>query len=277
MTAGRSAQLVGSDLYGHSGKESDIEVISLLLHALAVAGLHEPLLALGHSRICRILLEAAALEPEHTDRLFVALQDKASTDIERLLAATSLSPELRQCLNRLPTLHGGLEVLDEAARLFDDIDHELSVALDELRAITTALASAFPAQQLHIDLCELRGYDYHTGVIFSAYVAGHGESIANGGRYNAIGAVFGRARAATGFDTDLKTLLNLSRREFSEPVKVFAPAGGDAALRREIDTLRAHGRCVVQGFSIDADEARALGCGERLVQDGNEWRLEALA
>ncbi len=269
----RSPQLIGAELYGHSGVDSDVEVISLLLKTLEIAGIHEPLLALGHSSITRTLLKAAALDDETTEKLFTALQNKATTDISQILARTNLPAPLKECLTRLPTLHGDIQVVREATAMLKNVDPALPEALEQLLTIATGVKRAFPAQNLYFDLCELRGYDYHTGVIFSAFVAGHGEAIANGGRYDGLGAVFGRKRAATGFDADLKTLLSLSRREFAQASKVFAPAGTDAALMQKIEALRAEGRRVVQAFSDSKDGPAELGCGEQLVRDGKEWKL----
>jgi ATP phosphoribosyltransferase regulatory subunit len=272
----RSPQLIGAELYGHSGVESDVEVISMLLKTLEIAGIHEPLLALGHSSITRTLLKAAALDDETAEKLFAALQNKATSDITQLLGKSKLPAPLRECLARLPTLHGDVQVLQQAAALFKNMDPALTAALEQLQAIAAGITRACPGQALYFDLCELRGYDYHTGVIFSAYVAGHGEAIANGGRYDGLGAVFGRARAATGFDADLKTLLNLSRREFALPGKIFAPAGTDTALLQTIETLRSAGRRVVQAFSDSKDGAAALGCSEQLVKDGAGWKVTAV-
>jgi len=272
----RSPQLIGAELYGHSGVDSDIEVIGLLLQTLTIAGIRKPLLALGHSRITRALLQAAALDEDKEERLFNALQNKATADINQLLESISLAPHLKECLTLLPTLHGDSRVLDQAGKLFNGIDPALPAALQELQEISTALSKTFPEQQLHFDLCELRGYDYHTGVIFSAYVAGHGEAIANGGRYDAIGAVFGRARAATGFDADLKTLLALGNRPFATAGKIFAPPGGDPALRETIRVLRSQGRRVVQSFGGAHESPAELGCSEQLVREGNDWKVVPL-
>jgi ATP phosphoribosyltransferase regulatory subunit len=272
----RSPQLIGAELYGHSGPDSDVEVISLMLKTLEIAGIREPLLALGHSSITRTLLKVAALDADTTEKLFTALQNKATADISQILARTNLSASLRECLARLPTLHGDIKVVREAAALFKKVDAQLAVALEQLLTIATGVKRAFPDQELYFDLCELRGYDYHTGVIFSAYVGGHGEAIANGGRYDGLGAVFGRARAATGFDADLKTLLNFSSREFAVPGKVFAPAGTDAALLQAIERLRGEGRRVVQAFSDSKESAADLGCSEQLVADGKAWTLAAV-
>ncbi len=269
----RSPQLIGAELYGHAGMDSDVEVISLLLKTLEIAGIPEPLLALGHSSITRTLLKAAALDGETTEKLFVALQNKATADIAQILAKASLPAPLRECLTRLPTLHGDIQVVREATTLMKKVDPALPVALEQLLTIATGIRRAFPAQNLYFDLCELRGYDYHTGVIFSAFVAGHGEAIANGGRYDGLGAVFGRNRCATGFDADLKTLLALGRREFAQDSKIFAPGGVDAALLKKIDALRAEGRRVVQAFSDSRDGPAALGCDEQLVRDGNDWKV----
>lgn len=269
----RSPQLIGAELYGHSGVESDVEVITLLLKTLEIAGIDAPLLALGHSAIMRTLLKAAALDDETTEKLFTALQNKATTDISRIVGRASLPAPLRECLTRLPTLHGDIPVVREATALLKKVDPALPAALEQLLTIATGVKRAFPSQNLYFDLCELRGYDYHTGVIFSAFVAGHGEAIANGGRYDGLGAVFGRNRSATGFDADLKTLLGLSRREFANDPKIFAPAGTEAALVQAIERLRTEGRRVVQAFSDGKDGPAALGCGEQLVRDGKDWKV----
>lgn len=269
----RSPQLIGAELYGHSGVESDIEVISLLLKTLEIAGIESPLLALGHSSIMRTLLKAAALDDDTAEKLFTALQNKATTDIGQILARTNIPAPLRDCLTRLPMLHGDIAVVREAAALFKQVEPSLGNALDQLLTIAAGVQRAFPAQKLYFDLCELRGYDYHTGMIFSAYVADHGEAIANGGRYDGLGAVFGRARPATGFDADLKTLLNLGRRQYPEDGKVFAQAGSDAALLAAIADLRAQGRRVVQAFSDGKESPAELGCSQQLVNDGGGWKL----
>jgi ATP phosphoribosyltransferase regulatory subunit len=277
----RSPQLIGAELYGHSGTESDVEVISLMLNTLSMAGVNAPLLALGHNLICRTLLKAANLSEDLEDKLFAAMQNKATADITKLLEISNIAPVLRNCLALLPTLHGDMTILGQAETIFGEMDSCLSgptqtilqQALKQLRTIADCIRSSFPSQQLYFDLCELRGYDYHTGIIFSAYVAGHGEAIANGGRYDDIGAVFGRARAATGFDADLKTLLSLGKRDFKIRSKIFAPAIADPILQKTINQLRAQGHRVVQAFSSQTEMAAAMGCTQQLVQEGDSWKV----
>jgi ATP phosphoribosyltransferase regulatory subunit len=273
----RSPRLVGAELYGHSGVESDLEVISLLLYTLQVAGIEQPLLALGHSTICRELLQAANLPAKTAAALFEALQNKATTDLERLLQQANLPVGINKALRALPTLHGDNSVIKLARELLSQAGEKVTAALAQLEALTGALQQRFPEQQIYVDLCELRGYDYHTGVIFSAYVEGHGQAIANGGRYDGIGAAFGRARPATGFDTDLLTLLGLSKRQFASDVSIYAPAGDAPALQQCIQALRASGRRVVQAFAEQGTGARELGCAEQLVQRGSAWQLESIS
>jgi len=272
----RSPRLVGAELYGHSGVESDLEVISLLLHTLAIAGIDQPLVAIGHSNICRELLQAANLSPQAADDLFQALQNKATTDIERLLQQHPQPIELAESLRQLPNLHGDVAVLTRARTLLRNASRTLQAALDQLDTLVAALQLRFPHQQIYLDLCELRGYDYHTGVIFSAYVDGHGEAIANGGRYDGIGAAFGRARPATGFDADLMTLLTLSKRNFGQPDLIYAPADNSTELARVISELRHSGKRVIQAFAGQQDSAHSLGCNQQLVQDGRTWKTAAL-
>lgn len=271
----RSPLLIGAELYGHSGVDSDVEVITLLLRTLLIAGIEKPLLALGHSSICRTLLKATPLNYDQKEKLYVALQNKATADIVQILGASKLPAHLQQCLTLLPTLHGDSKVLAQAAALFNGIDPALPAALEELQAIADAVSRRMPEQVLYFDLCELRGYDYHTGAIFSAYVAGHGEAIANGGRYDAIGAVFGRTRAATGFDADLKTLLTVGKRAFAPARKIFAPAETDASLSEIIAALRSKGERVVQAFDAQ-HTAAALDCDSQLVRAGSSWKVAAV-
>lgn len=276
----RSPQLIGAELYGHAGIESDVEVISLLLGTLAIAGVREPLLALGHCRIARILLERAGLPAELEYKLFEAMQNKASADIESLLGEAPLEPGLAKCLGALPDLHGGQEVLAQATALLGDIDPGIGQALQQLQDIDTALEGRFPGQVRYFDLCELGGYDYHNGVIFSACVEGHGEAIAKGGRYDNIGAAFGRARPATGFDADLKTLLNLGQRDFDARERIYAPVATDPALQEYVSLLRQQGKIVIQGFRAGNDaitEARSMGCTQQLSkQRDGHWLVTSL-
>ena len=270
----RSPQLVGAELYGHSGMDSDFEVISLMLHTLQTAGIDNALLALGHSRIVRTILEIAQLESDIHERLFTALQNKATADINLILAEAAPDPSLAELLRKLPALHGDSSILDTALQMFGSANEQLTAALKELHAIAAAITSRFPDQTLYFDLCELRGYDYHTGLIFSAYVPDHGEAIANGGRYDAIGEAFGRSRAATGFDADLKTLLKLGKREYPLSRKIFAPTTEDPALGEKIAELRAAGECVVQALKGQCEGAVEMGCKHQLVQEAGTWVLQ---
>jgi ATP phosphoribosyltransferase regulatory subunit len=279
----RCPQLIGAELYGHAGSEADIEVISLMLHTLRLSGIEQPLLALGHTAICRSLLKAAKLPAELEGKLFTAMQNKATTDIAQLLSRAKVDRKLARCLSQLPTLHGDASVLKQAARLLKDIAAPIDAALANLQEIATALGKRFEQLNLFFDLCELGGYDYHSGVIFSACASNHGEAIAKGGRYDAIGEVFGRARPATGFDADLKTLLQLSKRRFPVAEKIYAPPLEDAALDATILELRLRGQVVVQGFPTRhkgknklQQAAEELGCTQQLVQQQGRWLVVPL-
>lgn len=275
----RSPQLIGAELYGHSGLESDLEVISLMLNTMHIAGIEQPLLALGHSSFCRSLLAATGLASDTREKLFTIMQNKASADLAQLLSELKLDKKISACIARLPDMHGTADVLDEAATLFKGIDSSLDSALAQLHALAKAVSEKFPQQKLYFDLCELGGYEYHTGIIFSAYVAGHGEAIAKGGRYDQIGEIFGRARAATGFDADLKTLLNLSKRSFPMAAKIYAPSLPERSLNQAIADLRAQGLVVVQGFSTSADykeSASEAACTQQLVNQDGHWVVVSL-
>jgi ATP phosphoribosyltransferase regulatory subunit len=135
----------------------------------------------------------------------------------------------------------------------------------------------YPQVSLHFDLAELRGYHYHTGLLFAAYVPGEGQEIARGGRYDEIGAVFGRARPATGFSTDLKTLVRLSAEPWEAASRaIWAPAEADAGLEAEIARLRAAGERVIQALAGEQLDPRGQGCDRRLVRRGEGWQIEGV-
>ena len=275
--ASRSPLQVGAELFGHAGRESDLEVIGLMLETLAVAGVPEVHLDLGHVGIFRGLAAEAGLAPEVERDLFDVLQRKALPELEVLLAGLELAEASRRRLAALAGLHGDPGVLARAGELLAGAGEAVRRALAELRDIGAEAASRWPQVPLNYDLAELRGYAYHTGVVFAAFAPGSGQEIARGGRYDKIGEVFGRARPATGFSTDLKTLLALGDA-FREPPAgaIAAPAAGDETLEREIRALREAGERVVRMLPGQDVDAAALGCDRELIRQGGGWQVKAL-
>lgn len=277
LATSRSPIQLGAELYGDGSASSDIEVISLMLEMLELADVPDVHMDLGHVGIYRGLARAAGLMGETEQRLFDALQRKAMDEIECLTA--TLEPTLAGMLRALARLCGGREALDEAQAALAEAPGEVRQALQTLIRIADQLAARYPKMPLYFDLGELRGYHYHTGVVFAVFVPGVGQSIAQGGRYDDIGADFGRARPATGFSTDLKTLVSLGNADLSTPVSgIWAPHSDDPALWRVICRLRRDGERVVQALDGQAaDAAAVLGCDRQLLAKDNSWIVAPLA
>lgn len=272
LATSRSPIQLGAELYGDASPASDVEVISLMLDMLAMAEVPDVHMDLGHVGIYRGLARAAGLSGEAEQALFDALQRKAVDEVAAL--TDGLPAELAGMLRALAELCGSREVLEQAAAVLADAPAVVKAALADLVVIADALAQRFPQLPLYFDLGELRGYHYHTGVVFAAFVPGVGESIAQGGRYDHIGADFGRARPATGFSTDLKTLVTLGQVQLDAPVQgIWAPAEG-AGLWQAVQQLRRDGRRVVQALpGQDAASAREAGCDAQLqLREGN-WQV----
>jgi ATP phosphoribosyltransferase regulatory subunit len=275
----RSPMQIGAELYGHEGKDSDIEVISLMLEMLAITGLQNVHLDLGHVGIYRALAEQAGLTVEQEKALFDVLQRKAKPELAELMDSYALDDELKQMFLALPTLNGDHQVLGAARIALAHANGHVKQALADLAAIADHLAVRFPALPISFDLAELRGYHYHTGMVFAAFVPSVGREIARGGRYDNIGAIFGRARPATGFSADLKVLSALSKQSWAcEPRElIFAPAGNDAALAEIIRDLRAIGRAVIQQLPDQLGGATEHGCTAILQQEHHHWVVKPLA
>lgn len=267
----RSPLQVGAELYGHAGVESDIEILRLMVGTLQQAGLKKLHLDLGHVGIFRSLAQEAELEPDFEAKLFDMLQRKSRPEIDALLAENTLPAPYDEIFAQLAGLHGDVSVLDSAAELFAQAGESTRAALTNLRTIAEA-AQEFDGVELHFDLAELRGYHYHTGAVFTAYVAGEGQAIAQGGRYDDIGKVFGRARPATGFSTDLRQVLSLAPATERVDRGIFAPSQGDAILLTAIAELRATGERVIQALPGQSGGAVEMGCDRELQLQDGAWR-----
>ncbi len=276
LLCSRSPLTIGAELYGHSGIESDIEVISLMLKTLDTAGIGSVQLALGHVGIYRALTKEANLPAELGQKLFAALQRKSTGEIEQVLTEGGADKSLIANIKSLSTLHGDEKVLDRAVQEIDSTLPQVTESIEQLRKIAADIKVAFPDQSLYFDLGELRGYEYHTGVVFAAYVPGYGEAISNGGRYDDIGEVFGRARAATGFDADLKILLSQGNRPAPETRRIYAPADTDPALADAIAALRSDGEKVLRAFPGQTESASDMYCNFELVRAGKAWQIKPI-
>lgn len=269
----RSPIQVGAELYGHGGIDSDIEVIALMLEGLMKIGLTGISLDLGHVAIYRTLADSSHLAPDIQQELFELMQSKAFTEIDQLLARQPVQTPL---LRELPHLHGEPDdVLTRSRKLLAAAPAPVQQALDDLAAVARKISALYPAVALYCDLSELRGYHYHTGLVFAAYTTDHGREVAKGGRYDHIGEAFGRARPATGFSTDLKSLFELARPSITANGAVFVPETTDMPVHRTIiEQLRAAGERVIPALPGDSTGGRELGCDRQLLftADGN-WQL----
>jgi len=262
---------IGAELYGHAGLESDIEIQTLMLRALQAAGLQGIHLDLGHVSVFRALVTRASIAPEQEAELFRVLQAKDVPALRELSAG--LDARTREALLLLPQLYGGAEVLATARQRLPAYP-ELTACLDLLEAIGRQLSGE--VKELCFDLAELRGYHYHSGVVFAAYAGARPEAIARGGRYDEVGRAFGRARPATGFTMDLRDLADMGNDELG-PMRVLAPyRPHDAGLQAEVSRLRAGGIIVVVELPGHEANRVELDCEQQLVSRAGAWKLERL-
>ncbi|MGH8751753.1 MAG: ATP phosphoribosyltransferase regulatory subunit, partial [Burkholderiales bacterium] len=267
MTRTREPLQIGAEVYGHAGVESDVEIQHLMLQALQFAGVAEIHLDLGHVKIFKAITSRANIAPALEAELFGALQAKDVPALRRL--AAGLEARAGKALLLLAELNGGDEVLQRAQKELPDYA-EIGAALADLRTLGAQLRNQ--VANLCFDLAELRGYHYHSGVVFSAYVKGSANAIALGGRYDEVGKSFGRPRAATGFSMDLRELVAL-RPGDGQRAAILAPYAQDAALQQRIAELRAQGEIVIIDLPGHADSSAELNCDRRLAARNGKWEI----
>jgi ATP phosphoribosyltransferase regulatory subunit len=275
----RCPMQIGAELYGHSGIESDYEIICLMLETLALSSLQNVHLDLGHVGIYRALVAQAGLTSRQETQLFDVLQRKAGSELNELLQGFAVDERFKTLFMALPKLNGDRDVLGKAAALLNTGNDSVTKALADLQTVADKLHRDFPLLPVSYDLAELRGYHYHTGLVFAAFIPSVGREIARGGRYDNIGVVFGRARAATGFSADLKLLVSLCNDDAYQTATqvILAPDAEDADLLIAIRDLRAEGATVIQFLPNQAGDAGDLGCTARLEKHDQRWLVKPIA
>lgn len=265
MTASREPIQAGAELYGHSGIESDIEVQNLVFDALAECGIRSPRLDIGHVGVFRALVRLGGIGSDLETSLQEALEGKDVASIRQL--TSGLSGEVRAGLLALPELYGDLSVIAQARQVLPP-DPVIGEALDDLHRL--ADASRFVAS---VDLADLRGYHYHSGPVFAAYVPGLSSAVALGGRYDDVGKAFGRARPATGFSMDLRELVQVMP-EAGTPRAIRSPWHTDLQLAEVVRGLRSSGEIVVTVLPGGAEPG--VECDRELALVGGKWIVRHL-
>lgn len=272
MNRTREPSLIGAEIYGHRGIESDVEIQRLMMQVLAVANVENVYLDIGHVGIFRSLVKRARIDAEQEADLFRSMQAKDVTGLREL--TRKLDRVTREAFSVLPELYGGAEVLAAARRRLPAYP-EIRAALRDLAALSSQLSDV--ARIRCFDLAELRGYRYHSGVVFAAYAHGWTHALARGGRYDEVGKAFGRARPATGFDMDLRELASAGPDGGVKPGVLAPYAPRDAALQRKMKTLRALGEIVIVDLPGHAKTRAELGCNRKLMRRAGAWVITKLS
>lgn len=258
---------VGAELFGHAGVESDIEIQRLMIKSLKLIGLDRLHVDFSHAGIFESLIEAANIDRNLEDELQGALLSKDKSLLEML--TINVDQTIKQALIQLVDLNGNRDILIRAKDVLPSLP-KITKALQDLAYVSDQLLDL--NLDIGFDLSELRGYHYHSGLIFSAYAHNYAGPLALGGRYDEVGIAFGRARPATGFSLDLRGIV--SALDCAESARgILAPVSEDGDLLKKIDSLRNEGQIVVQALPNDQTSVEELNCDRELKYQGGEWKV----
>jgi ATP phosphoribosyltransferase regulatory subunit len=258
----------GAEIYGHSGLEADLEILTLALDSLKVAQVGAISVDMADARIVDALLSDITLGTGQLASIHAALAAKDASELKSLLRDAPRSTT--QAISDLLQMYGDASVLEEAQRLLPK-SPEIEAALAHLKW----LASHLDGASVSFDLADLRGYAYYSGAMFSLYAPGASDALARGGRYDEVGQVFGRKRPAVGFSLDIKAVSGVAAKR---PLRaaIRAPWGEAAELRAAIASLRRKGEtvvCVLPGHESQVDE---FHCDRELFQAAGQWVVQAI-
>ncbi len=268
MNATREPLQVGAELYGHAGLEADLEIAELALASLALVQADSPRLDLSHMGVIRALLQTLTA-PELADEVVAMVRRK---DKPGLRDCPGLPEATRRALQTLCGLYGGIEILQQARVILPE-QAGIHQALDELQTLAQALGAR--GAQITIDLGEMRGYQYHSGIVFAAYCHNIPSAVIRGGRYDQVGQAFGRARAATGFSLDLRELAALAPTPPAAPA-ILAPWSDETDLQTLIAHLRVQGNTVVQAWPGHEPELQEYRIDRVLKKTAQGWQVTFL-
>jgi len=272
LHATREPLQFGAETYGHAGLEADLEIQDLALDCLRSAGITRVTLDIGDARILRGLLAGVTVDANRQAAIVAALAGKDAAGIAELGAG--LPEAARLGLNALLRLYGGMDVLDAAERELP-AQPLIRAALSDLRSLGSRVQHAHPEVRVGFDLADIGGYTYYSGARFAIYTDGCSDAIARGGRYDEVGAAFGRNRPAVGFSLDLKELATLvPARRMGAAIR--APWGESEPLRSAVRRLREQGESVVCILPGHEHEGQEFDCDRELVAVGDQWVVRAL-
>ncbi len=263
----------GAEIFGHAGLEADLEVQDLALDCLRDVGLGNVVLDLGDARIVRGVLAGTAFSSEALAEVYAALAAKDAAALRSLSAP--LPAEVQRGLLALVTMYGGREVLADARRALPA--HPLiDAALGDLKWLADHALQAHPEVRIGFDLADMSGYAYYSGARFAVFAEGASDAVARGGRYDEVGAVFGRKRPAVGFSlVDLKELALLVPGK-GQRAAIRAPWAEDAGLRTAVRQLRRQGETVVCILPGHEHEGQEFACDRELAPSNGQWTVRAL-
>lgn len=272
----REPMQCGAELYGCGGVEADLEILNLAVDTLNLSGLKGYRLALSHAGLLDAVVSGVGLDQDTVRSIHQALAQKDRPALQNLLKGqnASLVDHVMALLNLYGTVGGSNCVLTRAMRTLPgnaavtSILAELNTLLDRLKETVSELPTVM------IDLADLASFDYHSGLIFSAYVEGCPNAILRGGRYDDVGEVYGRARPATGFSVDLRELVSLQTHSANPKPAIRAPWVYDPALMAVIRELRSKGEVVLQSLPNTAQEEEEFVCDRQLVLVNNTWTVQ---
>jgi ATP phosphoribosyltransferase regulatory subunit len=259
---------IGAEIFGYGGLEADVEIQALALLSLKIAGISEVSLNLSHAGLLKSLIADDPVAKRHASVLFGLLETKDMPALDELTA--KFHPLTRKALMLLPDLYGDVGILKEAKKVLPS-SAGITLALNDLEY----LAGVADCERVTIDLADLNGYHYHSGIMFAAFVPGLPNALARGGRYDQVGESFGRSRPATGFSMDLRELSRLLPPA-EKRSSIHARWSDNPALCEKIRQLREAGEtviCDLPGSRAGYDE---FVCDRELVADEDNWILKTV-
>lgn len=261
---------LGAEIFGHSGWEADLEVMSLMLEVLSLADLGVITLDISHAGLVSELISNITLDVDAQSDLYLALQSKDIATLDKL--TNGWDPKIKKNVLSLLDLSGdAFSVLEKAAKILPNTP-VIAGYLENLKLISESLSRSAIKPRINIDLADLRGYQYHTGLMCAAYVEHLPVAVARGGRYDKVGKAFGRSRPATGFSLDIISVARLSKRD-ARKFAILAPWSNDVALIEVIKGLRKSGEVVIQLLPGHEQDAQEFQCDRELVNSAGSWNV----